>query len=80
MSKKTYYQNILRNSSHSKIWKMINSLFGRGKRDNEIRLMVNGALTSNKSAACDVLNEYFTTIGRKLADDIPRQGRQDPCI
>ena len=45
------------------------------KKDYEVRLMANEVLNSNKSVICEVLNKYFTTIGKKLAGDKTRAKR-----
>lgn len=77
--KKTYYYNLLSSCNHSKVWKTINAVFGRDKKDQNIRLKLNGAIITDETKVCEVLNNFFTSIGKRLADKITWNTCVNPC-
>lgn len=70
-TKKRYYENLLNNTSHSKLWKNINSLLGKSKNKLNLSLNMNGGTISNSKQICETFNEHFSSIGSKLAEKIP---------
>lgn len=78
IAKKTYYANILNNTTHSKLWKHINIIFGRSKTANKIALNVNGSIISDNLEVCNLFNNHFSNIGRNLANSIPLTDIQNP--
>ena len=79
LSKQKYYQNFFNSyiKNMRQTWKGINELLGsmRKKRKtksiNFIRSNENAALTSDPKTIGNTLNEYFATVGDKLASAIP---------
>lgn len=76
--KRAYYEKILNNTTHSKLWKNINQIFGRFKNSNNTTLIVNGRKVKDDAEKCELFNEYFSTVGHNLASKIPIEGRQNP--
>lgn len=70
-TKKRYYENLLNNTTHSKLWKNINSILGKSKTNTELTLNVNGQYISDAKMVCEAFNEHFSTVGCKLAQQIP---------
>lgn len=70
-TKKLYFENLLTNTPHSKLWKNIRSIFGNSKNQETITLINNGTETSNKLEVCNIFNHFFSNIGQNLADNIP---------
>lgn len=77
-NKKTYYESILNNTTHSKLWKHINIIFGRSKSLNKISLNINGTNIGDDTEICDSFNDHFSNIGSNLASKIPPSGRRNP--
>lgn len=73
-AKKIYYENLLTNTSHSKLWKNIKSTFGHTKSHETITLMNNGNETQNNTEVSEVFNNFFSSIGQNLASNIPPTG------
>lgn len=70
-TKKRYYESLLNNTTHSKLWKNINTILGKSKINSELTLSVDGECISDNNKICEVFNEHFSTIGSKLASQIP---------
>lgn len=70
-TKRLYFENILTNTPHSKIWQNIRSIFGHSKNQEKITLIDNGIETKNNQEACNIFNKFFSTIGQNLANNIP---------
>lgn len=68
--KRLYYENLLNNTPHSKLWTHINRIFGKKSKPNSIVLVKNGVNVDNKPQVCEIFNEYFSNIGRELANSI----------
>lgn len=71
-SKKEYYENILKSSSHSNVWKKLNEIFGRTKTNEKIQLRKDGILHESDQEVVEMFNYFFSSIGNNLADKIPR--------
>jgi len=79
LSKQKYYQNFFNSNIKNmrQTWKGINELLGgmrkkrKTKHINFISSNENAALTSHPKIIGNTLNEYFATIGDKLASAIP---------
>ena len=74
LSKKEYYFN--ENFTNlRKTWKGIKSLLNRKKNKNKtintLKNFGSNTTTNNKSIISNVLNKHFTSIGRKLAAELP---------
>ena len=76
--KNKYYANLLNDTTHSKRWKNISSIFGFTKNRDKICLTVNGTETENDWQTCEILNAHFSSIGKNLANSIPTINRSDP--
>lgn len=68
--KRKYYEGLLNNTTHSKIWKNINTILGKTKSTQKLTLSVNGDSTSDSKIICETFNEYFSSVGPKLAEKI----------
>ena len=72
-SRKLYYEKAFESTSNNvrKSWRLIkNILRPNSKSNNEVNLKANdNSCLVNKTP--DVFNEYFSTIGHKLRDDVP---------
>lgn len=53
-------------------WREINSVLGRVRKSNSITkvMRADGSLALSKDAVADCFNEYFSTVGAKLADQV----------
>lgn len=69
-SKKTYYDNLLSNTPHSKLWKKINHIFGKTSSNDNIVLFENGVKIEDNHQICEKFNSYFTSVGQQLASSI----------
>lgn len=70
-SKKSYFDSLLSNTTHSKLWSHMKSIFGQSKKNDKIMLVQNGVLVNNTSDVCNIFNNFFSTIGQNLANQIP---------
>lgn len=77
-TKKAYYDNLLNNTSHAKMWKNINHIFGKSVKDETITLIDGGVKITNNQEICDIFNTFFSSIGQKLADAIPTDPVANP--
>lgn len=68
--KKLYFDNILNNTPHSKLWKHINNIFGKDAKTDKITLIEDGAKITDDQQISEIFNNYFSSIGQKLADSI----------
>ena len=59
--KRSYYEKILSDSSHRKVWRNINILFGKTKAVQQIALNIDGSLTSSDEETCEAFNSYFSS-------------------
>jgi hypothetical protein len=74
LAKESYYRNaFMQHSGNSrKTWQIVNDLTLRiSKRTSVRELNLNGNSISNPSDLSNAFNEHFSTIGPKLASDIP---------
>lgn len=69
--KKQYYENILKSSSHSNVWKNLNRIFGRTKTEERIKLRIDGHVLDSGHDVAEVFNSFFSTIGNNLANKLP---------
>ncbi|XP_055590968.1 uncharacterized protein LOC129743052 [Uranotaenia lowii] len=69
--KKLYYERLLNNTPHSKLWRNINTLMGKNKPTTSINLSDEEGSTTNNLEVCEKLNRHFSTIGKRLAEEIP---------
>lgn len=70
--KRQYYENILKSSSHANVWKKLNEIFGRIKGNEQIKLQKDGKLLESDVEVAEAFNSYFSSIGNKLADKLPK--------
>lgn len=77
-SKRIYYDKLLNNTPHSKVWKHINNIFGKSTKSDTIALVENGVKIENNQTICEVFNNYFSNIGQHLADNIQVDTSVDP--
>lgn len=78
-TKKSYYDNLLNNTSNARMWKNINHIFGKSSKTESITLVENGIKITNNQAICEIFNKFFSSIGKKLADDIHCDPSANPC-
>ena len=75
--KKYYYtQKLNANADNSKrTWKLINEIFNKTGNNNSTieALNIGESQTSVPSTICNYINTHFSTIGHKLANDLPLQ-------
>lgn len=76
--KRAYYENILNNTTHSKLWKHINILFGRNSKPKQSFLVVNERHIMDDREKCELFNDFFSNIGGSLASQIPHSERKNP--
>lgn len=61
-----------------KTWQTINELTSRRKSNETVKeLKVNDVVINNSSAISDTFNDHFSTIGPRLANEIPPIGQND---
>ena len=74
LAKESYYKNaFIQHSGNSrKIWQTINDLTARKQNKTEIKeIKLDGVSITNPSDLSNLFNEHFSTIGPKLANEIP---------
>ena len=74
-AKRNYFTINLDNSKGDvrKTWKLINELSSRQYKTTDIsELKINGHSISSANAMSEAFNSYFTSIGRDLANEIPK--------
>lgn len=69
-AKKRYFEDLLINTSHSKLWKNINSIIGRSDKKKMVKLNVNGECVADSKLICEAFNDHFSTVGSNLAENI----------
>lgn len=70
-TKKLYYENLLTNTPHSKLWQNIKSVFGQTKKRETITLVNNEIETRNNAEVSEIFNDFFSNVGQNLANNIP---------
>lgn len=60
----------MNNTSHAKLWKNINHIFGKSVKSESIALIKDGVTITNGQEICEIFNNYFSSIGQKLANTI----------
>ena len=79
-AKKLFYNNkfIETNGDPRKTWQTINHLTSRKDAHSRIReINLNGTFISESSALSNAFNDHFSSIGPKLANDIPLSNNND---
>lgn len=70
--KKQYYENILKSSSHSNVWKKLNEIFGRTKANEKLKLRNGANILESDQDVAEMFNCFFSSIGNNLAQKIPK--------
>ena len=73
-SKASYYFNVFSQSKGNsrKTWQTINDLTFRRTNNTTVKeLKLNGSIISNSSELSNAFNDHFSTIGPRLANEIP---------
>ena len=72
-TKRTYYISKLANSNNSKgSWQTINELLNRKSKTTKInQIIINDKAIVGDEEIANKFNEYFSEIGKKLAEEIP---------
>ena len=73
-SKASYFSNPFSQSKGNsrKTWQTINELTFRRTNNTTVKeLKLNGSIISNSSELPNAFNDYFSTVGPRLADEIP---------
>ena len=76
VAEKNYYTDLILNEKKSTqaLWKIYNNLMGRNKvnTNNAVnKIKLNGKVVSGAHNIANAFNEYFSTVGSKLADSYP---------
>lgn len=71
--KKDYYQRLLSNTSQKNAWRIVGDVLGRnGVNDAPRSVYDNGGVTTtDMNKICQLFNEFFCSVGHKLAATIP---------
>lgn len=77
--KKEYFENLLNDTCHAKLWKNLNEIMGRKKQDSKIELNYDGYRTSNNLEICEIFNQFFSNIGGNLAKTIQKNNVNPLC-
>ena len=68
------------NGDPRKTWKIINDLTSRKAVNSSIReINLNGTSISESSNLSNAFNDHFSSIGPKIANDIPLSNNNDHC-
>ena len=81
-AKKVFYNNkfIENNGDPRKTWQTINDLTSRKAVHSSIReINLKGTFISESSDLSNAFNDHFSSIGSKLANDIPLSNDNDHC-
>ena len=73
-SKASYYSNAFSQSKGNsrKTWQTINKLTPRRTNNTKVKeLKLNGSVITNSSGLFNAFNDHFSTIGPRLANEIP---------
>ena len=80
-AKQKYYQQIFSNcrSSMRKSWDTIKRLLGKQNNQTTIKeMLINDEIVYDESQIASGLNEYFSTIGSKLDQQLPAHSNPIP--
>lgn len=76
-TKNSYYYKLFTNCSKNpkKTWSLINNLANNKIKQNgtPTKLLIDSNIVTNSNEICEVFNNYFSIIGRVLADSIPKK-------
>lgn len=76
LSKKSYYSNLLNENRNNQreTWKTINEIIGRGnlQGNSQFRIDHDGELIDTDLKVAECFNDYFSSIGQSLANDIQK--------
>ena len=73
-AKSDYYSNVFKNSSNNpkQFWSTISNILGHQNKSNIFeKIIVNGTEFSESNQIANHFNEYFTSVGPKLNEQIP---------
>ncbi|XP_053626077.1 uncharacterized protein LOC128683971 [Plodia interpunctella] len=82
-TKATYYHNALKNcvNKPAKMWTLINSLYLNKVKDSNTtspnKLVSDNGIITDEKEMCEFFNDYFSTIGETLANEIPQKYHKD---
>ena len=73
IAKKTYYTDlIIENKDKPRLmWKYLKELLPGSQKESPTGLLVDGKSVTGKKAMANIFNRFFTSIGEKLANNIP---------
>ena len=76
-AKDSYYRCKVKNANEQnntkESWNILNHLMGRGKTNSlPDEMEINGSMESNRSIIANNFNEHFSTLGDKLAANLPK--------
>ena len=76
-AKDSYYRCKIKNANEQnntkETWNILNHLMGRGKTNSlPDEMEINGSMESNRSFIANNFNEHFSTLGDKLAANLPK--------
>lgn len=69
-AKKHYYGQFFNAGNPKELWNRINGLLGTNCQLREIMLHIDGREVSDAALVSNLFNEYFTSIGRLLAENL----------
>ena len=76
LAEETYFFNLLKETKDSsvKLWKCLGSIINPNKKNKQNRidkLYANGEYLDDDEAISNHMNQYFCTVGKKLANELP---------
>ena len=78
-SKSEYYKNKLDNAlgNSKQTWKIINNILNNQKNKQTYikNIKSNGIILTENNAICDKMNEFFASVGQKLAEKLPSSSK-----
>lgn len=74
-AKRSYYQRMFSTTNHRALWRNINELISEKKQDlTTPSLVVNQTELTEPSEVANIFNEYFSSVGRNLANRLTSNG------
>lgn len=71
-AKRNYFERLLNNTSHSKLWKNVNAILGKSQSKSQLSLEIDGNRITDSKTICEAFNDHFSTIGLTLAENITK--------
>lgn len=69
-AKGDYHQKLFNTNNSKLLWKRINDVLGKNSKQDAVVLKVNETEVADPTAVATLFNDYFTSIGAKLAEQL----------